>query len=241
LGRSRKTISKELLELLVHRKLSSLMFFGIVGLDALGAVFPEYLNRKITMFVPFPLLFVLYLLNAEKLNKLFLAALVFNLMGVYNFNNPYGLYNPTGLIYHTVAYLLYSIVLLQKIKTVRLNKVLKLATVLILFVAIPLKLWYYEGIKDVFFFNETLLYIISGTLYVFLAILTYMTHKTVTGRFLLFSAISILLGSYFQGYNLFINKNDLLNFFAVVSFNLTHYLLCCYLVTSEAETIGRNS
>lgn len=222
-------------ELLAHRKLSNLMFFGIVFLDALGAIFPEYLNRKVTMFVPFPILFVLYLLNAEKANKLFLLALGLNFFGVCNFNNPYGQYNSVGLVYHGIAYIMYSVILLRGLKAVGRLKMLILAAVLLLLVVIPVRFLYYEGIKDTFVFWETLIYIVSGSLYMLLAILTYLVYKTQIARFLLFSAMSILLSAYFQGYNLFIDKNDLLNFFAVIGFNLAHYFLCCYLVLSKSR------
>ncbi|NJX15321.1 hypothetical protein [Tamlana crocina] len=229
MGAFKDLVKEELLELFSQKKLASLMFFGIVFLDALGAISPEYLNRKITIFIPFPLLTVIYLINTRKVNAWFVLTLVLNFLGIYYFNNPYERYNSTGLIFHSVAYLVYCYILFRPFKNFSLKKVLSVLGPLTLLVLVPLA-FYYDGIKQTVVFNATILYVCLTALYILSAVLVYVSRKTETHRFLLFSAISILLSSYFQGYNLFMEKNDLFNFFAVICFNLAHYLLCCYLV-----------
>ncbi|XCF06789.1 lysoplasmalogenase family protein [Tamlana crocina] len=236
MGAFRDAVKEELVELFSQKKLANLMFFGIVFLDALGAVFPEYLNRKITLFIPFPLILVIYLASTRKVNKWFVLALVLNFFGICYFNNPYQRYDSTGLVFHAMAYLVYCFILFRPSKTIGVKKILFVLASLALLVLVPLA-FYYDGIKQTVVFNATILYVCLTALYILSAVLVYISRKTETHRFLLFSAISILLSSYFQGYNLFMEKNDLLNFFAVICFNLAHYLMCCYLV-QRSEEVG---
>ena len=55
--------------------------------------------------------------------------------------------------------------------------------------------------------HETIWYVFSVTIFMFSASLLYMSNKTKTNRFLLFSTVSILFSSYLQGYHLFMKKN----------------------------------
>lgn len=223
-------VKEELLELFSQKKLVHLIFFGIVFLDALGAVFPEYLNRKITMFVPFPLILVIYLINTKKSgNKLFLLALGLNFFGIFYFNNPYERYSSIGLVCHAIAYFIYSLIIYRNTKLIMPKKILWILLVLGLLVVVPVKI-YSEGMHEMLVFNSALLYVFFGTIYIFMALLVCITKRSKANCFLLFSATSILLSSYFQGYNLFIDSNDLLLLVAVICFNLTHYLMCCYLM-----------
>lgn len=181
------------------------------------------------MFAAFPLILFIYLLNASKKNILFIISLFFNFLGIYNFNNPYERYHSTGLIYHTVAFFIYCIILFKYFQIVNLKKVLKLAIPIMLLVLIPVSI-YSDGMHTMLVFKEAILYVSSATIFMFGAFLLFLNKKNKVNYILMLSGISVLLSSCFQGYNLFIEKNKFLGFFAVIFFNLTHYLMCLYLV-----------
>lgn len=229
LKRFKKVIETELLELFSQKILLNFVFFGFVFLDALGAVFPNHLNRKITMFVAFPLILFIYVLNTNKKNVLYIISLFFNFLGIYHFNNPYGKYDSTGLIYHAIAFFIYCVILFRHFKTFNMKTVLKLAIPLILFVCMLVYV-YSDGMVVMLVFKEMVLYVFSATVFVFIAFLLFLNKKNKVNYVLMLSGISILLSSCFQGYNLFLDKNNLFNFFAVIFFNLTHYLMCLYLI-----------
>jgi hypothetical protein len=222
-------IIEELWKLLNQKILVNFIFFGIVFLDALGAILPKYLDRKVTMFAAFPLILCIYLLNASKKNILFIISLFFNFLGIYNFNNPYERYNSAGLIYHTIAFFIYCIILFRDIQIINWKTVLKLAIPIVLFVLISVSI-YSDGMRTMLVFKETILYVSSATIFMLGTFLLSLNKKTTVNYTLILSGISILLSSVFQGYNLFLEKNKFLGFFAIIFFNLTHYLVCLYLI-----------
>jgi hypothetical protein len=222
-------IIDELWKLLNQKILVNFIFFGIVFLDALGAILPKYLDRKVTMFAAFPLILYIYLLNASKKNILFIISLIFNFLGIYNFNNPYERYNSAGLVYHTIAFFLYCIIFFKDIQIVNWKTVLKLAIPIVLIVLISVSI-YSDGMRTMLVFKETIMYVSSATIFMLGTFLLSLNKKNEVNYILMFSGISILLSSVFQGYNLFLEKDKFLGFFAVIFFNLTHYLACLYLI-----------
>ena len=230
-----KTIIKnEIRELISQKALASILFIGILFLDALGAVFPKYLDRQVTLFIPLPLIFIIHIVNANKKSKLFLLSLVFNFLGIYYFNNPYEAYNSLGIIYHTIAFFIYFFILFKHYQTVNVKRILKFSLLIIILVVIP-AIIYSEGMRKMLLLHETIWYVFSVTIFMFSASLLYMSNKTKTNRFLLFSTVSILFSSYLQGYHLFMKKNDFLEFFSVIFFNLTHYFMCWYLIEKSRK------
>lgn len=225
----RTVVIEELWKLLNQKILVNFIFFGIVFLDALGAILPKYLDRKVTMFAAFPLILYIYILNASKKNILFIISLIFNFLGIYNFNNPYERYHSTGLIYHTIAFFIYCIIFFKDIQIVNWKTVLKLTIPIVLFVLISVSI-YSDGMHAMLVFKETILYVSSATIFMIGTFLLPLNKKNKVNYILMFSGISILLSSVFQGYNLFLEKNKFLGFFAVIFFNLTHYLVCLYLI-----------
>ncbi len=181
------------------------------------------------MFAAFPLILYIYILNASKKNILFIISLFFNFLGIYNFNNPYERYNSAGLIYHTIAFSIYCIIFFKDIQIVNWKTVLKLAIPIVLFVLISVSI-YSDGMHTMLVFKETILYVSSATIFMIGTFLLSLNKNNNVSYILMFSGISILLSSVFQGYNLFLEKNKFLGFFAVIFFNLTHYLVCLYLI-----------
>lgn len=225
----KSAVKNGLLELLNQKILVDFIFIGIIFLDALGAILPVYLDRKVTMFAAFPLIFLIYLLNAKKASRLFIISLCFNFLGICNFNNPYEKYNSTGLIYYAIALLIYCVILFRSLQGVSMKMVLKLSIPMMLIVVIP-AIIYSDGMSSMLILKETLLYVIFATIFVFSAFLKYIIEKTKVNYILLLSAISIVVSAYFQGYNLFMKGSDILRFSAVIFFNLTHYFMCLYLL-----------
>lgn len=222
-------VIKELWELLCQKILLNYIFLGIIFIDALGAVLPTYFNRKVTMFASFPLIFIIYMLNTNKRSLLFILTIIFNFLGICNFNNPYQEYNSKGLIYHVIAFLVYSVLLFKRFKQVDVKLALKLVAVLMVLVGIPFMI-FFEGMNQMFILQETALYVLSATIFVFSAFLLGLTNKTKLNKFLIVSATFVFLSSCFQGANLFLNRYALFNFFAIIFFNLAHYAMCCYMI-----------
>ncbi len=207
---------------------------GILFLDALGAIFPEYLNRQVTLFIPIPLLFIIHILNANKKDKLFLLSLVFHFLGLYYFNNAFKEYNALGIIFHTIAFFIYAFILFKHYQGTHIRRFLKFALIMVTLVGIPTVI-YSAGMRKMLVLHETIVYVVSVTVFAFSASLLYVNDKTKANRFLLLATVSILISSYSQGYNLFMKKSDFLEFFAVIFFNLTHYFMCWYLIVKSRK------
>ncbi len=230
-----KTIlKKELKELFNQKGLLSLLFLGIILLDALGAIFPKYLNRQITLFLAIPLIFVIHILKTRKISKLFLLSLILNFLGIYNFNHPYEKYNALGLIYHALGFFIYFIILFRRFKIVSIKRILKYAALIILFVIVPTVI-YSEGMSKRFIFSETMFYVFCLTLFVFSAIFLYVNNKTKANLYLFLSAISVTYSAYVQGYNLFVESLDILEFLAIILFDLTHFFMCWYVIIQSRK------
>ncbi|WP_303318912.1 hypothetical protein Q4Q34_05525 [Flavivirga abyssicola] len=229
-----KILKNEIRELVRQKVLVSIFFIGIIFLDALGAILPKYLDRQITLFIPLPLICIIHIINANKINKWFLLSLVFNVVGLYHFNHPYKAYNALGIILHAIAFLIYFLILFKHYQVVNIKRVLKFSFLIVILAAVP-TLIYSEGMNEMRLFYETLLYAFFVTIFVFSASLLYSNNKTKANRFLLFSTISILISSYLQGYNLFMEKTSLLEFLAIILFNLTHYFMCWYLIEKSRK------
>lgn len=225
-------LREEFKDLVKQKGLVSVLFLGIIFLDALGAFFPEYLNRQITLFLPLPLILIIYIINTDEISILFLLSLVFNILGIYNFNHPFETYNAIGIVFHTLAFLLYFVILFNRIRLISIRSVLKFSILIVLLVSVPCIL-YSEGMSKMLIFNETMFYVFSVTIFMFSAVLLYINRKTRINLILFSSAITILCSSYFQGYNLFMKGLDVLEFLAIILFNLTHYLMCWYLIKSK--------
>ncbi len=224
-----RLLRTELKELVGQKSLVVLLFLGILFLDALGAVFPNILNRQVTLFIPIPLISINYLINVKRINWLFLLSLGFNFLGLFNFNNAYQTFNSVGIIYHTIAFIIYLFIIVKDYNGVSVKRVLKLSILIILLVVVPVFILS-KGIKQMFIFNETIIYVFFVTVYMISALLLFLNSKTKTYRFLLFSAVFILCSSYFQGYNLFMTDSSISEFFAVITFNLTHFFMCLFLI-----------
>ena len=222
-------LKNELQELINEKPLTSLFFFGILFLDALGAILPSYLDRRITLFIPIPLIFIVYALNANKKNKLFLLSLVFNFLGICTFNNPYQEYNSIGVIFHAIAFFIYSIILFKQYQIISIKNFLKFSIIILLFIVIP-SIIYSKGIIKMQVSYEIMLYLFSISTFILGTFMLYVNNKTNTNRFLVFAIVSIFLSSYSQGYNLFIEDSNFMEFLAVIFFNLTHYFMCWYLI-----------
>ncbi len=228
-------LKNELRELINEKPLTSLFFIGILFLDALGAVFPDYLDRRITLFFPIPLIFIVYILNANRKNKLFLLSVVFNFLGVCTFNNPYQEYNTIGIIFHAIAFFIYSTILFKKYKTISAKNFLRFSIIVVLFIVIP-SIIYSKGIIKMNISYQIMLYLFSISTFIFGTFMLYLNNKTNTNRFLVFAIVSILFSSYSQGYNLFIEDSHFMEFLAVIFFNLTHYFMCWYLIRESRNT-----
>src|SRR5690606_36190000 len=120
--------------------------------------------------------------------------------GVFYFNNRYERYSSIGLVCHAIAYVIYSLIIYRNTKLIMPKKILWILLVLGLLVVVPVKI-YSEGMHEMLVFNSALLYVFFGTIYIFMALLVCITKRSKANCFLLFSATSILLSSYFQGYN----------------------------------------
>lgn len=222
-------LHRHIKELVIEKKFLNLLFFGILFLDALGTVFNESLNRQITILVPIPLLVIIFLVNTKKINILFLVSLGFNFLGIFYFNNIYTEYNSFGLIWHALAYIIYFVILFKNFNLININLFLKFTLLIVFLVIVPL-IYYTEGILKMGVFNETMFYVFAAIIFIVTAFLSYVNNKTKTNKLLLFSGISLLLNSYCEANNLFMDHSDLLQFFSIIFFNLTQYFMCMYVV-----------
>ena len=225
----------ELRGLINVKSLTSLFFLGILFLDGLGAVFPSHLDRRITLFIPIPLIFIVYVLNANKKNKLFLLSIVFNFLGIYTFNNPYQEYNSIGIIFHAIAFFIYGIILFKQYQIISINSLLKFSIIILLFIVIP-SIIFSKGIIKMQASYEMMLYLFSISTFILGTFMLYINSKTKTNRFLVFVIVSIFISSYSQGYNLFIEDCGFMEFLAVIFFNLTHFFMCWYLIRVSRNT-----
>ncbi|MEP5340948.1 MAG: hypothetical protein ABJL44_12345 [Algibacter sp.] len=227
-----QSILKDFFDLFTSKLILNFLFIGILFLDALGAIFPQYLNRQITIFIPVPLMFLIYLLNSNKKSILFMVSTVLTFIGTCKFNNPYQEFQSLGLILLSAAFFIYFIILFKEYNTVNIKTVVKYGIVILILAIVPL-MFYIEGIKKMMIFNHVILYLFMVVLFIFSTVILYMKSRTKRNRLLLFSAISIVVSCYVQGYNLFMEDTNILEFLAVISFNLTHYFMCWYLIKSS--------
>lgn len=226
----------DLLELISNKLIFNVFFFGIVFLDGLGAVYTEHLNRQVTIYIPIPLIFIIYIINIKKKEILFLTSLVFHFLGIYYFNAPYEKFSSLGILFHSIAFLMYFIILFKHYEIINIKKVLINSGIVMVLAFIP-TIIYAKGMRERMMFNDLMLYITIVILFISSALLLYITHKTKANRYLLFSAICLLLSSYSQGYNLFMEKTNVLVAFAVIFFNLTHFSICWFLVEKQRQKL----
>ena len=223
-------------ELIVEKKFLNLFFFGILFLDALGTVFNESLNRQITILLPMPLIIIIFLVNAKKINILFLTSLVFQFLGIFYFNNIYTEYNSFGLIWHALAYIIYFVIVFKNFNLINISLFLKFSVLTLLLVIIPV-IFYTKGILKMDIFNETMIYVFAAVTFIVTAFLSFVNNKTKTNKLLLFSGIFLLLNSYCEANNLFMNYSSLLQFFSIIFFNLTQYFMCMYIIKKQKKEI----
>lgn len=228
-------LKREIKDLAGHKSLLVFLFFGILFLDAFGAIFPEFFNRRITLFLPLPIILIHYLINAKNKNKLFLITVGLNLLGLVNFNTVYEAYDSLGVMFHTFAYFGYFIIVFKyHYEIIDLRNIFRYSLLIMTLVSVFVVL-YSEGIKRMLIFYDTLLYIASVTLFMIFAVVLRVVRKTTASKFLMFSVISIFLSSCFQGYNLFVKPFGIALFFAIIGLNLTHFFMVKFLLEQERE------
>ncbi len=226
-------LKNELKDLISNKSLLILLFFGILFLDAFGAMFPNILNRQVTLFLPLPIIFVNYLLKANRKNKWFLLSLVLNFLGIVNFNTVYETYGSLGLWFHSLAFFCYIVILVKHYsREISLKRTFVYSAVIVCLVTFFLVL-YAKGIKKMLIFYDILLYVLFVTLFVIFAVVLYETNRTKKNRFLLFSAVFIFSSTCFQGYNLFLEPSGSFLFLAIIGLNLTHYFMSKFLLEKE--------
>jgi hypothetical protein len=213
------------------------LFFWLVFLDALGAVFPEFLDRRITIFIPLPLILLIYFLNAEKKSILFILAIVINFLGQYKFNNAYQVFDSLGLVMLGLGFFIYFIILFKEYGILNIKTVMKYGAIIFTFIGVPL-IFYIDGIEKKMVYNEIIIYIFMMVLFVFSTLVLYLKKRTKLNNLLLFATISVQINCYSDGYNLFVESSNLLVFFSAASFNLTHYFMCWYMIKSYKNEVS---
>lgn len=226
----------ELKALFKEKKLLHLVFFGITILEGLGTIFNKFLDREITVFIPLLLILIIYLVNTEKMDLIFLISLVLNFIGMCYFNSAFNYFNPIGLIIYAMAYISYTVILFKNYELINAKKLLKISIIIITLITVPVVI-YTRGINKMDIFNESMLYILSASIFITSAIVFFLNNKTKVNYLLFYSGISILLNSYFQGYNLFMEASTLFQCLAVILFNLTHYFMCMFLIEKSKEKV----
>jgi len=210
-------------------------FLGILSVDALGAVFLDYLDRKITLFIPLPLLLICYILNTNKYrNKLFIVALCLLFLGLMYFNNPFQKISSWGLIFTGLAFLVYFLIFYNQLNIVSIKKVFLFGLLILFIVGIPLFI-YSDGINKRQMLGAAAFYVFSVTLFLFCALVVFFKTKN-NNKWILAAVLSVILNTYFQGYNMFNSRIVGLEFLAVIFFNLTHYFIACYLIENKNKS-----
>lgn len=233
---NKSVIRKGLLELLNNKSMLNLFFFGIVLLDGLGSILPQYFNRQVTIFIPLPVVLLLYFINVSNKNKLFIVSLIFHFLGICYFNAPYEEFNSMGIIFHTIGFFIYYIILFKYYGIINTKKLLAIYIIVLILIIVP-SLFFSKGMQERMLFSSLLFYIVSVILFIVSSLVLYFNKKSKINRFLLFSVISIFLSSYSQGYNLFMENTNYLVTVAIVFFNFTHYFMCWFLVGKPKEKL----
>lgn len=169
---SQTSLITSLKDLVKSKYFLYILFFGILFLDALGIVFPKYFNRHVTIFVPLPLILIIYLISARKKSILFVASIICNVLGIYYFNGADGKSKGIGIIFHAVAFCIYFVILFRHYIIFSIHQILKVSILVAGIAAVPL-IAFSEGLKEMFLFNEINVYAISTSLYMISALLLF--------------------------------------------------------------------
>ena len=230
-----QTIKLELKELSKHKLLANSIFVGILCIYGLGVFYPSYFNRKAILYIIFPYILCVYLRHAEQRRVFFILAMCLSAVGEYLFNTVSEIHNALGMVFHGLAFFSYAFVLFTALKIIKPAAVLKFAIPTIFLIWLPT--WLFSaGFKTKDMFYEAVFYVVMVTLFLFSSIYTYLTAKSKTNSYLFFAALILLIGSYFEAYNMFIHKNKLSIIVGDLLFYITHYLVCWSFIGLKDKT-----
>jgi hypothetical protein len=210
-------------------KLLTYLYFFLLILDALGVIYPETIDRRYVTFLPLPVLIILYLYTAKKLNWWYVTALISTFLGIVFFNIS-SLFK-VALIFYALGVCFYVIVTLKKAIIIPIRTIF-LATIPFLIVYLVPLFLYYDAVR-VEIFNYIMFYVFFVGLFFFISTLVYINQKNKVNLWLLSSGIVFLLSTIIHGYYLFFEKLVTIRVGIVITFLFMHYAMYRYTIAQN--------
>ncbi|WP_046757171.1 lysoplasmalogenase family protein [Kordia jejudonensis] len=206
------------------QKILLVLYFIVLALDAIGVVFPEWIDRKYTTFLPIPLLLILYVYTVKKMNWLYVTSLIFTMIAIIFFNMPS--YFKLALVFYGIGLCFYVIIVLKKAVVIPV-KTIVIATIPFLIVYL-VPLFFYSDAVQTEIFNYIMFYVFFVGLFFFISTLVYINKPSKTNLWLLCSGILFLISTIIHGYNLFFEYVTTIRVGVVITFLIMHFAMYKY-------------
>lgn len=211
------------------QKLLTYLYLSLSVLDAIGVVYPEIIDRKYVTFLPFPVLILLYIYSVQKINWVYIIALISTFLGIIFFNIQS--YFKIALIFYGIGVCLYVVTTLKKAVVIPIRTII-IATVPFLIVYLVPLIFYYDAVK-IEIFNYILFYVFFVGLFFFISTLVYINQRNSTNLWLLSSGVVFLFSTIIHGYNLFFEYLTIIRVGVVITFLYMHYAMYRYIIAQQ--------
>lgn len=206
------------------RKTLLFLYFIVLFLDAFGVIFPEWVDRKYTTFLPLPILALLYVFSVKKINWLYITALLFTFLGIIFFNIQS--YFKLALIFYGLGVCFYVIISLKTAAIISIKSIC-IATIPFLIVYLVPLIFYSDAVQgDIF--NYIMFYVFFVGLFFFISTLVYINDRNKTNLWLFSSGVLFLISTIIHGYNLFFEYLTIVRVGVVFTFLIMHFAMYKY-------------
>ncbi len=212
------------------KKLLFILFIGSVVFDCIRILYPEYVYGSVSIYFPIPILMIMYLINCKKMNYMYVMALVFTCLGVVLVNKGGEVGFGIGIISYAIGVILYCIIIIPKLDNISTRSILYLSLPFLLVFLIPY-IYYSDYIVDSFL--SVAFYVFSVGFFALSSILVYISSKTKTNSWLMYSGSIFIISTIVAGYGIFVNKTVSTSVFIVISFNAMHYCMGRYVLLNK--------
>jgi hypothetical protein len=219
----------EALNVLKKNYIPNSLFLIVLILNALSTLYPKTMLQFHTLYLVFPLLFLVYLLQAKKRKSLYMVALLLAGIGEISFNKTLKNCNTIGLCFQALSLLTYAFIIYKSFQIINLRHVARFVIPMLLFVWLPT--WIFS--KDMLrigILSETIFYAIAIAFFSFMVLVNFFKHKEKNSLLLLYAISALLFAAYLEGYNLFLESGKLVILLGNSLFYLAHYLICLFFI-----------
>ncbi|WP_298425583.1 hypothetical protein [uncultured Kordia sp.] len=206
------------------RKILLSLYFITLFLDALGVMFPEWIDRKFTTFFPIPILGLLYICTVKKVNLLYIISLIATFLGIVFFNIQS--YFKIALVFYGIGVCMYVVISLKTAEVISIKSIC-IATIPFLIVYLVPLILYSDAVQSDIF-NYIIFYVFFVGLFFFISILVFINKKDETNLWLLCSGVLFLISTIIHGYNLFFEYITSIRVGVVFTFLIMHFAMYKY-------------